>query len=312
MVTGASQADAAVLIIDVQEGVREQSRRHAYILSLLGIKQVIVLLNKMDLADFSKERFAEVKEEIERFLDSINIKALFYIPVSAIKGDNIAGKSEKMDWHDGPTFLESLNMLKTGESDEYKPLIFPVQDVYKIDDKRIVVGRVEAGVIEKGCMIKILPGRQVTRVHSIEKFLKKTESACAGESIGITTEDASFITRGDILCLPEQEPVLTDRFSANVFWMAKQNFIKGERITIRCATQETTCVIEVIKRVINSSTLDVIREDGEALKNLEVGEVILRTKKPIAVKSFNDVRELGRFVLVQDENISAGGIVTDF
>ena len=312
MVTGASQADAAVLIIDVQEGVREQSRRHAYIVSLLGLKQVIVVLNKMDLVNFSRERFNEVKEEMVKFLDSINMEAIFYIPISAMKGDNIVNNSDKMDWYKGPHFLESLNIFKNRGSDKDKPLIFPVQDVYKIDSKRIIVGRIEAGVIERGCPIKILPGSQITRVHSIERFLEKNDRAYAGQSVGITAEDAPFITRGDVICFPDREPVLTDKFHANIFWMAKQDFIKGERITIRCATQETTCVIETIKKRINSSTLEVIQGDGNVLRNLEAGEVIVKTKKPIVLKSFNDVCELGRFVLVQDENISAGGIVTDF
>ena len=312
MVTGASQADAAVLIIDAQEGVREQSRRHAYIVSLLGLKQVIVVLNKMDLVNFSRERFNEVKEEMGKFLHSINMEAIFYIPISAMKGDNIVNNSDNMDWYKGPTFLESLNILKNRGSDKDKPLIFPVQDVYKIDSKRIIVGRIEAGIIEKGCLIKILPGSQITRVHSIERFPEKIDRAYAGQSIGITAEDAAFITRGDVICLPGREPVLTDKFRANIFWMAKKDFTKGERITIRCATQETTCVMETIKKRINSSTLEIIPGDGNALKNLEAGEVIVKTKKPIVLKSFNDVRELGRFVLVQDENISAGGIVTDF
>lgn len=312
MITGASQAEAAVLIIDIKDGVKEQTKRHAYILSLLGLDQVIVVLNKMDLADFSEARFDEAKDRAEAFLSSINIKPLFYIPICATAGFNITGKSENMTWYDGPSFLESLDNLKSRGSSDEKPLIFPIQDVYKIDDKRIIVGKVEAGTINKDSDIHLLPSGQDSKVKSIEKFLEKRVTASAGESIGIMTEDPVFIDRGNIICSKDdQVPVLTDRFNANIFWMAKNDFKKSERITIRCATQETTCKIEDIKRRIDSSTLEIIQQDADVLKNLEVGEVTIKTKEPIAIKSFNDVNELGRFVFVKDENICAGGIITE-
>lgn len=310
MITGASQAEAAVLIIDVAEGVREQTRRHSYMLSLLGLNQVVVVLNKMDLVDFSKERFDTIKKDIEQFLESINIQSSIYIPISAIRGDNIANSSENMSWYKGPTFLESLDTLQNRQLPEDKPLLFPIQDVYKVGDKRINVGRVESGTIEKGIEIKILPTGQVTRINSIEKFLEKTEKAIAGECIGLTTTDSVFLDRGNVVCLPDMEPTLTNRIAANIFWMTKRGFGKDEKMTIRCATQETSCKIERINKRINSSTLELIEKNAEVLKNLEVGEVIIKTKKPVAIKSFNDVQELGRFVLVCDENTCAGGIIT--
>jgi len=310
MITGASQAEAAVLIVDVKEGVKEQTRRHSYMLSLLGLNQVIVVLNKMDLVDFSKDVFESVKKDVEQWLKSIKISSTVYIPISAIKGDNIAGKSEKMSWYDGATFLESLDTLQNKQPPEDKNLLLPIQDVYKIGDKRINAGRVESGVIEKGTEIKVLPSEQITRINSIEKFLEDTDKAVAGECIGIITADSVFLERGNIVCLPVGEPTLTNKVSANIFWMAKQDFNRGQKLNIRCATQETSCKIESINKRINSSTLEVIEENAEVLKNLEVAEVIIQTKKPLAIKDFNDVQELGRFVLVHDENICAGGIIT--
>ena len=309
MITGASQAEAGVLIIDVQEGIKEQSKRHAYILSLLGINQVIVVLNKMDLVKYQRDIFEKVKEEIRKFLASIGIKASSYVPISAIKGENITKKSELMNWYKGPVFIDSLDMLKSKESSEDKPLIFPVQDIYKVDNKRIVVGRVEAGILRKGERIKILPSHQITRIDSIEKYSEKRDSAYPGESIGITTQSPVFINRGDVICLPEKEPVLTDNFKATIFWLAKEDFRKEEPMSIRCATQETACKIKIIRNRMDSSTLEIIQKDSEILKNLEVAEVVIETKKPIAIKSFNDVQELGRFVLVKDENVCAGGII---
>ena len=310
MITGVSQAEAAILIVDANQGVKEQTRRHAYILAMLGIEQVVVILNKMDLVDFSKEKFNKVRPEIEEFLDSINIKARFYIPISATKGDNVAKKSQNMDWYSGPTVLESLDSLESKISTQNKPLIFPVQDVYRMGSKRIVVGRIEAGTIRNGQEIKILPQGQTTKVRSIEKFLEKTNVCSPGESIGITTSEPVFLERGNVVCEPDKVPSLTDTFCANLFWMAKEDFDKHQRITLKCATQEISCKIEKIVKRIDSSTLEVIEEDANKLKSLEVGEIVIKTKKPIVVKRFNELEELGRFVLVRNENACAGGIIT--
>jgi len=310
MITGASQAEAAVLIVDVSEGVKEQTKRHSYMLSLLGLRQVVVVLNKMDIVDFSQDRFNTVKKDVEKFFKTINIEPSFYIPISATDGDNIASRSENMVWYDGPTFLESLDTLQNRLPAEDKPLLLPIQDVYKIDDKRINVGRVEAGFITKGCEIKILPGKQRTKVNSIEKFLEHKDKAVASECIGFTTADSVFLERGNIVCLPDNVPAVTDRISASIFWMDKQDLNKDKKLTIRCATQQTSCKIESINKRIDSSTLEVVEENAEVLKNLEVAEVTIKTKKPVAIKNFSDVQELGRFVLVQNENICAGGIIT--
>jgi len=310
MVTGASQAEAAVLIVDASEGVKEQTKRHAYILSLLGLNQVVVVINKMDLVDFSQKVFHKVKENVRKFLDSINIRLDLCVPISALKGDNIASRSQNLTWYDGPTFLESLDILKNKELPGDKPLIFPVQDVYKIEGKRIAVGRVEAGMISRGQEIKILPEGEVTVVKSVEKFLEDKDSAYSGENIGITTVDSLFLNRGNIVCDTKNEPVLTNSFKANILWMSKEQFNKDEKIMMRCATQQTIVKVEQIHNRMNSSTLEILEHDADILGNLEVGQVTIKTKKPIVIKSFNDVNELGRFVFVKDDNICAGGIIT--
>ena len=310
MITGASHAEAAVLIVDVSEGIKEQTKRHSYILSLLGLNQVIVVLNKMDLVDFSAEDFETVKQNVQKWLRAVGIAPLVCVPISAIRGDNIAVKSENMDWYAGPTFLESLDALQNMLPTEDKPLLLPIQDVYKIQDKRISVGRVESGIIKKGAEVKVLPSGHVTSVLSIEKFLKDTDTAIAGECIGLTTADPVFIERGNVLCLPGTEPILTDKISANIFWMTQRDFDIDQKLTIRCATQEMSCKVVSINKRIDSSTLEVLDTDCKMLKNLEVAEITIETEKPIAVKNFNDVQELGRFVLVQDQNICASGIIT--
>ncbi len=311
MITGASQAEAGLLIVDVSQGVAEQTKRHAYILAMLGLSQVVVILNKMDLVNFSEKAFNRVKESIEKFLHIVDIAPYFYIPISAMEGDNVAGKSKNILWYKGPTVLESLDSLKNKLPRDAKPLVFPVQDVYKIDHKRIVVGRIEAGILRQGQEIKVLPAGQLTRVKSIEKFREENiDRGYSGEAIGITTEEPVFLDRGAIICEPGKEPSLTDMVGANLFWMAKEDFGKKEKIPLRCATQEIVCKVTEIKKRIDSSSLQVIEKEAGILRNLEVGEVIIKTKRPIVVKTFNDLAELGRFVLVKGNNICAGGIIT--
>lgn len=311
MFTGASQAEAAILIVDVEEGVKEQTKRHANILSMLDISQVIVVLNKMDLINYDQRRFESVKKTASSFLSSINLTPDYYIPISAKKGGNVAKKSENISWYDGPTVLESLDSLNNKLPFENKSLIFPIQDVYKIDNKRIAVGRIGSGIIREGDEVNIMPDKKKAVIKSIEKFMENITSASAGESIGITTKDSVFLDSGNVICELGKEPPIVDTFRANIFWMYKEDFIKDERITLRLATQEVICKIARIIRRMDSSSLEVIEENADKLKNLEVGEVIIETKKPIVIQPFSVLPPLGRFVLVKGENICAGGIITD-
>lgn len=311
MVTGASQAEAAVLIVDVNEGVQEQTQRHAYILGMLGLKQLLVVMNKMDLVNYSEERFNEVKSELISFLESVNLRPNYLVPIVAKDGDNIAKKSEKMPWYKGKTFLEHLDSFHPLKKSVEQGLRFPVQDVYKIDDKRIFAGRVESGVIKQGEEIVVLPGKTKTNVASIEKFLEEPVQAEAGESIGITTPDPLFIERGNVICQEDDLPQVTDRIRANVFWLSKEDFNINELITLKLATQEVTAKVEKIEKKLNSSTLEEIEGNSNLLKNNEVGVVVIKMLKPLVVDNFNYVPELGRFVLEKNMVTVAGGIITD-
>jgi len=310
MITGASQAEAAVLIIDTDEGIKEQTMRHAYILSMLGLKNVVVVLNKMDLVGFNEERFGTLKKEAQKIMTSIGIEAKSYIPISAKRGDNIANRSKDMPWYEGPTVLESLDCLEEEASRHNKSLVFPIQDVYKIDSLRIAVGRVEAGTIKSGQEVKILPEGNTTKIKSIERFLEKRDSASRGESIGISTQDSVFLDRGSIVCEHDKDIYPTQILKANVFWLSKNDFDKNEKVTMRCSTQEVLCRVEGIAKRIDSSTLQIIEKDAGALRNLEVGEITIKTKRPIVVKRFSELPELGRFVFIKDNNVCAGGIIT--
>ncbi len=309
MITGASQAEAAILIVDAEEGVQEQTRRHAYILNMLGLKQVIVVINKMDLVEYKKERFDSVNKELDSFLRQINITPSYVIPISSKEGDFVAKKSNKIPWYAGPTLLKALDTFNVRKPNDNMPLRFCVQDVYKFD-KRIIVGRVETGVLKKGKEIMILPSKEKTSVRSIEEFLKENvNEAASGKSTGIVTTDKVFADRGNIICEPDNLPKLTRKIKAHLFWMDKDPLKKGERIVLRCSTQKTVCHIEEFTRILNSSTLEEIKEQDE-LKNREVADVVIKTDDLIAVENFNEIEELGRFVL-ERMNTCAGGIITE-
>lgn len=309
MISGASRAEAAVLIVDIEEGIKEQTKRHAYILGMLGLSQVIVVINKMDLADYDQDKFNSVKNDLMGILTNLNIKPSYVIPISAKNGDLVVSRTKNMEWYNGRPLLEALSAFKPKESARNKPLRFVVQDVYSLD-KRIIVGRVESGIIRKGERIKVLPSSEETNVKSIEEFLKDTNEAQAGKSTGITTEDKLFIDRGNVIVHDSDLPFVTNEIKASIFWMDRIPFKKGESLRFRCATQEVHCEIEKIERVIDSSTLELISEEASMIKNREVARVVIKTNKPVVVENFNTMQELGRFVLAR-EDTCAGGIIME-
>ena len=312
MLTGASQAQAAILIVDAKEGVREQTKRHSYLLSLLGIKQVIVVVNKMDLVDYQEQVFAKIKSELDIFLGNLQIKPNFYIPIVALKGDNVALASENMPWYLGATVLFALDSLREEVGEAGQALVLPVQEIYKIGDKRYVLGRVEAGELKSGQKIKVLPSGQETIIKTIEKFLQENLlSAQAGENIALTTQDPLFIERGNVICETGKEPSLKSEFAATLFWLSQETLQKDEPLIIKCATQESACQVSEIKNRFNSSTMEILEENASQLNFLEAAQILIKTKKPLALSKFSEFSELGKFVLLKNDNIIAGGIVIE-
>ena len=311
MITGASQAEAAILIVDVDEGVQEQTHRHAYILGLLGLKQIIVVLNKMDITGYDQARFETVSKDITEFLAQIGTKPTYIIPISAKDGDNLAIKSTKMPWYDGPIVLDALDTFKGLQDRISQSLRMPIQDVYKIDDKRIFAGRVESGSIKTDQEILVLPRGERTVVTSVEEFFNPDKSeAVAGESTGVTLKDKLFVDRGDVICDPDDKPIISREIRVNLFWMDRESLKKGETVTFKCSTQEAMCHIKSIERRMDSSTLEIIENDATTLHNREVGEVVLNFNNPVVVDNFNYTPELGRFVIEKNLDTAGGGIIT--
>ena len=311
MISGASLAEAAVLIIDVNEGVKEQTRRHSYIISMLGLDKIIVVANKMDLLDYKKERFDEVKSELLGFLENVKVKPSFVIPVSAREGVNISRKSKKMRWYGGPTFLDALDSFSLSKRSTDERLIFPIQDVYELDSEKIIVGRVASGMIKQGQKVVLLPTTSDATIKAIKVFQEKRTTARVGESIGLTLEEPLSVNRGEVLVEKENPPAPVDRFKGNIFWMSSEPLRVNKKITLRCATQEVGCAAEKIERRIDSSTLELIEENAMELRQNEAGIAIFKTERPILVERFPLVEELGRFVIEREYDLQGAGIVAE-
>lgn len=311
MISGAASAEAALLIIDANEGIQEQSKRHGYILSLLGIQKAYVLVNKMDLIDYSEEKFNAIKQEMNEFLHSLHVYPLKYIPISAFHGENITTPSDKMSWYKGEPILAAIDLFEKDKGLEGKPLRFPIQDVYKFDNRRIIAGRIEAGTLKTGDEILISPSNKVTKVKSIEYWTEKDkkDSISAGMSVGITVEDEFFNQRGEFISHTYDTPKTSDTFKVSLFWMGKNDLVKNKEYKLKLATQEVECEIYAINKVIDATTLENIENANQAKTN-DVAEVTIKTKREICFDEFRNNQNTGRFVIVDGYDVCGGGIVT--
>jgi sulfate adenylyltransferase large subunit len=310
MITGASQAETSILVIDVNEGVMEQTRRHAYVLGMLNLKRNILVLNKMDLVGYSQESFEAVRDDITAFLKRLDIAPSFVVPVSGAAGDNFTSRSREMPWYGGPTILEALDALEKDKDIWEKPLRMPVQDVYRRGELDIAAGRIESGRLAEGDELTVFPDRRRVKVAQVLEFGRKRRAAMAGESIGLVLSGDGALKRGDVLSSSGNVPRLDGRLAASLFWMSPKPFTLGETLMLRANTQERQCAIEQLRRRIDSSTLDTVEERARTLNETEVGEVVIETEQPLAFELFSFIPEMGRFVLERGNDIVAGGIIT--
>jgi bifunctional enzyme CysN/CysC len=315
MVSGAARAEAALLVIDAHEGIKENSKRHGYLLSMLGIKKVIILVNKMDLVDYRESDFEKIKNEYTVFLDKLKVKPITYIPVSARNGENLTRKSHLMPWFNAGSVLETVDALTIKESPHDKPFRMPVQDIYKFtehnDDRRIFAGTVETGSVSVGDIVVFRPSGKQSRIASIEGFNETVKkSVHNGEATGFTLDDELYIKRGEILCRPEQkQPLVTSRFRANVFWMGKAPLIKDKKYKLKIATARATVRLIDIVNSIDATSLSTIDKKVQ-LDRHDVAECIFETTKSIAFDTIDEIETTGRFVIVDNFDIAGGGIVT--
>lgn len=313
MVTGASNAEAALLVIDAKEGIRENSKRHGYLLSMLGIRQIAVIINKMDLVDYSENVFKQIRHDYSAFLRDIDIMPTSFVPASGMKGDNIVNISVNMKWYDGNTVLQILDMFVNPAMPVEKPLRVPVQDVYKFtrdgDSRRIVSGRIESGTIRTGDSIMFLPSGKKSTVHSIEYFNGDAKQEdYAPNSTGFTLDEQIYIKRGQIAVKTEEKkPHVSTRIRANVFWLGRAPVEKGNEYYIKLGTAKVKAEVEEIIRVIDASSLDMQKK--EKVERHDVAEIIFSLNNEIAFDLISDNPATGRFVIVDEYEISGGGII---
>lgn len=313
MVTGAADAEAALLLIDANEGVQEQSRRHGYILKLLGLTQVAVVINKMDLVGYDEKVYSNIRSEYTAFMESLGIEAQEFIPVSAKLGVNIASLKDEMPWYKGPTVLDMVDQFEKKPPPDHLPFRFPVQDVYKFDERRIIAGRVEAGKVKAGDRVTFSPSNKQAVVKTIEAWSvpEQPSSATSSESIGFTLDEQIFVERGDVCTLTDQLPIVSTTFDANVFWMGKRDLEKGRKFIIKLNTQEVECEVVEFKKAIDASTLETLTNQDYIAKN-DVAELTLSTRNPVAFDLFGSCATTGRFVLVDEYDVCGGGIITTY
>jgi bifunctional enzyme CysN/CysC len=312
MITGAASADAAVVLLDAREGLQEQTRRHGYLLSLLGVKQVLVAVNKMDLVDFSQEIFTQLERDYRAFLEPYDIRPLAFVPMSAKHGHNIVKPTEKMPWYSGDSLLGALDQLRQPPAPIEKPLRFVVQDIYRFDARRLIVGRIESGQLAVGDEIVFAPDHKVSKIKSIEVWpVSETAPtrAYAGQSVAITLEEQIFVERGHIGAHLDHAPIEGLSFSARVFWLANEPLVIGQSYTLKLATQQVEARLDRIDRLMDSATLAPLVETRPQIARNEVAELVFRTKRPLAFDNSDEVQETGRFIVVQDGRIGGGGVI---
>lgn len=309
MITGAAQADAAFLIIDAFEGVRDQTRRHGYLLHLLGIRDVAVVINKMDRIDFDETRFRAIETEIFDHLGGLGLKPVAVIPISARGGDFIAAPSTKMPWYGGGTVLQTLDRLAPAPAAETRALRLPVQDIYKFDDRRILAGRIESGRLKAGDEIVIMPSGKIAKIRSVEGWPHppQGEEAEAPWPVGITLDRELFVQRGDVIAHPDAAPVETRRIRARVFWLGKQPLTIGASLIVRIGTAEARASVAAIDNAVDPGELSNTGKHVVAQNN--VGEIEIALAQPLAVDIHTANPKLGRLVIDMGGRITGGGLI---
>ncbi|MBR0797850.1 adenylyl-sulfate kinase [Bradyrhizobium jicamae] len=309
MITGASQADGAVLIIDALEGVRDQTRRHGYLLHLLGVKQVAVVVNKMDRVEFSADRFKEISDEISAHLIGLGVKPTAVIPISARDGDGVAERTPRIGWYAGPTVVDALDALEPARPLGELALRLPVQAIYKFDDRRIIAGRIESGHLKAGDEIVIMPAGKIAKIRSVEGWPATPVSGpqTAGRSVGITLDRELFLERGDVIGHPGQNPRDTRRIHARIFWLHDKPLTKGEQILVRLGAKESRATVVAIEKAIDPGALS--NEENTAIARNHVGEIDISLAQPVATDPYTENPRTGRLVIEVNGRIAGGGLV---
>jgi len=311
MVTGASTADAAVVLIDARKGVLPQTRRHTYIAWLLGIRTIVVAMNKMDLVGFDQERFERIRESFTRFAASLHLERLHFIPMSALNGDNVISRSQHTPWYQGLSLLETLESVHVPEDQVQRHFRFPVQTVIRANrDFRGYAGRIASGRIRQDEGVLILPSQTPATVASIANYKREMRDAFAPMSVVVSLKEHIDLGRGDMLCDIKNPPQLTKRFHAQLIWMSTSRLRVNEPYLIKHTTQTACMTVVRLRHKIDIHSLD--RLSAETLELNEIGEAEIETHKPIFCDAYCDNRSTGNFIVIDPVHNTtlAAGIIT--
>jgi bifunctional enzyme CysN/CysC len=314
MISGAARAEAAVLVIDAKEGVRENSRRHGYLLGMLGIRQVAVCVNKMDLVNYSQEVFESIRREYTAFLSQVGIEPKYFIPIAAREGVNIVSHAEQTAWYAGPTILEALDGFEKEPASIDKPLRFPVQDIYKFteqdDDRRILAGRIETGSVRAGDDVVFLPSGKKSRIAGIEAFNADTpQEAVAGQSVGFTLTEQIYLVPGEIMSrADEPSPQTASQIRVNLFWLGREPMVYNKRYILKLTTAKIPVWLRRIHTVLDASDLTT-ESNRRHIERHDVAECALETLRPVAFDLSSEIAQTGRFVIIDNYHIAGGGVI---
>lgn len=307
MATGASTCDLAVILIDARFGVQTQTKRHSFIASLLGIKHIIVAINKMDLVEYSQQTFNQIKTDYLAFINSLDLQDIHFIPMSALDGDNVVNRSSNMPWFDGETMMELLNSIEIANDHNFDDARFPVQYVNRPNlDFRGFCGTVASGIFHKGETITVLPSGKSSAIKSIVTFDGELEQAHAGQAVTLTLKDEIDISRGDIITGQQiHKPFITDKLKATIVWMTEQPMTQGRQYIIKLATRNVTGAVSQIHHRIDVNTLE--HHDAEQLGLNEIGHCTLNLTAPVVFDSYKLNKTSGSFIVIDRlSNVTVG------
>ncbi len=313
MVTGASTANAALLLIDARHGVIEQTRRHSYIASLLQIPHIIVCVNKMDLVDFKEERFNEIIKQYKAIASKMMIKDVRFIPISALKGDNVVNRSKNMDWYQDAPLLHTLETIHIGSDINKIDARFPVQTVIRPQSEKYVdyrgyAGRIQSGRYKVGDEVMVMPSGFTSRIQSINQGKENIKEAFAPMSVSMTLEDDIDISRGDMIVRKNNVPTKTQEIDAMICWLGNEPYQPRTKFVIQHTTNEQTAMIKDIVYKVDIETLNRLTDDNNIQMN-DIARIQIKTAGPVMIDEFNSNRQTGSFILVNpntNETVAAG------
>lgn len=316
MITGTARAEAAFIVIDAGEGIKENSKRHGYMVSMLGLQQVSVLINKMDLINYDEKGFNALKEEYSEFLSRFSLKPVSFIPVSARNGINMTTRGSETPWYNGPSVLEQFDAFETADERSDLPFRLPLQDIYKFteqdDDRRIFAGKVETGSVKAGDSVTFLPSGKQSRVASVEVFNRPPRSeAQAGEATGITLATQIYVKPGELVVKTgDKPPLVSSRFRANLFWMGRNPMVMNRKYKLKMGAARTGLRLVSVANVLDASELTTEANKMQVDRH-DVAECIFETAKPVAFDLISGIKYTGRFVVVDNNEIAGAGIVLE-